>query len=71
MVGSKVVEEHNLRFCLGSITLVTGAVEYVVNVFFPCTTVETSSVDVFVLGGTLVQCWCPNCGHTLQVGIIG
>jgi hypothetical protein len=62
MVGSKVVEEHNLGFCLGSIASVTGAVEYVVNVFFPCTTVETSLVDTVVLGGTLVQCWCPIVG---------
>ena len=59
MVLSEVVEKLGSGFVSSSITLVTGAAENVINVFFPDTTMETPSVDTLVLGGLLVHCWGP------------
>lgn len=59
MVICEVVEEQFACFGARGIALVARASEDVVDVFFPGAAVEASSVYAVVLGGTLVQCWCP------------
>jgi hypothetical protein len=70
MILGEMVQELVLGFVVRIALMVTGALEYMIDVLFQASTCEIASVNTVVLSCLLVQRWGPVVGILGELGLL-